>query len=82
MVMGRPGTRSGLNLIGLKRAGVGSKEIQALMKAYDHLFGSDGTLAERIATVSEKYGGQGSVDTLLDFLKTETSRPILQPEDD
>jgi UDP-N-acetylglucosamine acyltransferase len=82
MVMGRPGTLSGLNLIGLKRAGVGSKEIQALMKAYDHLFGSDGTLAERIATVSEKYGGQGSVDTLLDFLKTETSRPILQPEDD
>ena len=81
MVMGRPGLLAGLNIVGLKRAGVGSKEIQALMKAYDHLFGKEGTFAERIETVEKTYGGQRTVDALLGFLKAETSRPILQPED-
>ena len=81
MVMGRPGILAGLNLVGLKRAGVEPKEIQALMKAYDHLFGSQGTFGERVNAVAEKYGGQATVDALVGFLQTETSRPILQPED-
>jgi UDP-N-acetylglucosamine acyltransferase len=82
MVMGRPGILAGLNLVGLKRAGVDGKEIQALMKAYEHLFGNEGTFAERIEAVAGQYGGNGTVDTLLGFLRAETSRPILQPEAD
>lgn len=82
MVMGHPGILAGLNLVGLKRAGVDGKEIQALMKAYDHLFGTDGTFAERVDAVAEQYGGKGTVDTLVGFLRAETSRPILQPEGD
>ena len=80
MVMGRPGILAGLNLVGLKRAGVDGKEIQALMKAYDDLFSAEGTFAERIDAVAEQYGGQGTVDCLVGFLRAETSRPILQPE--
>ncbi|WP_193370576.1 acyl-ACP--UDP-N-acetylglucosamine O-acyltransferase [Pelagibius marinus] len=82
MVMGRPGILAGLNLVGLKRAGVDSKEIQALMKAYDHLFGTEGTFAERIDAVDDQYGGRGTIDALVGFLRAETSRPILQPEED
>lgn len=82
MVMGRPGLLSGLNLVGLKRSGVGSKEIQALLKAYDHLFGTEGTFAERLDVVAETYGGQSTVDAVIAFLRAETSRPILQPEED
>lgn len=82
MVMGRPGILAGLNLVGLKRAGVDSKEIQSLMKAYDHLFGAGGTFAERIDTVADTYGGLGTVDALVGFLRAETSRPILQPEEE
>jgi UDP-N-acetylglucosamine acyltransferase len=82
MVMGRPGILAGLNLVGLKRAGTDSKEIQALMKAYDHLFGAEGTFAERIDTVAGQYGGLATVDTLVNFLRAETSRPILQPEEE
>lgn len=82
MVMGRPGLLVGLNLVGLKRAGVAAKEIQSLMKAYDHLFSEKGTFAERIEAVAEAYGGQPTVDTLVGFLRAETSRPILQPEED
>lgn len=82
MVMGRPGILAGLNLVGLKRAGVDGKEIQALLKAYEYLFGSEGTFAERIDAVAAQYGGKGTVDTLVTFLRAETSRPILQPEED
>ncbi|WP_340119103.1 acyl-ACP--UDP-N-acetylglucosamine O-acyltransferase [Pelagibius sp. 7325] len=82
MVMGRPGLLAGLNLVGLKRAGVDSKEIQALMKAYEHLFGTEGTFAERIDTVAESYGGRATVDAVVGFLRAETSRPILRPEED
>lgn len=82
MVMGRPGLLAGLNLIGLKRSGVDSQDIQALMKAYEHLFSNEGTFAERIDTVAETYGGGGPVDAVVGFLRAETSRPILQPEED
>lgn len=82
MVMGRPGLLSGLNLIGLKRSGVDGKEIQDLKKAYDHLFSAEGTFAERLDTVEKTYGGSGTVDILIGFLRAETSRPILQPEEE
>jgi UDP-N-acetylglucosamine acyltransferase len=82
MVMGRPGLLAGLNLVGLKRAGVDGKEIQLLMKAYDHLFGTEGTFSERIDAVAEQYGGRSTIDALVGFLRAETSRPILQPEEE
>ena len=82
MVMGRPGLLAGLNLIGLKRAGVDGKEIQDLLKAYDELFAAEGTFAERVDAVAAKYGGRGTIDAVVDFLRAETSRPILRPEED
>jgi len=82
MVMGRPGLLAGLNLVGLKRAGVEAKEIQELLKAYDDLFAAEGTFAERIDAVAAKYGGRGTVDAMVGFLRADKSRPILQPEED
>lgn len=82
MVMGRPGLLAGLNLVGLKRAGVDGKEIQDLLKAYDTLFGSEGTFAERTEAVASSYGGRPTIDALVAFLRAETSRPILQPEEE
>jgi UDP-N-acetylglucosamine acyltransferase len=82
MVMGRPGLLAGLNLVGLKRAGVEAKEIQELLKAYDDLFAAEGTFAERIDAVAAKYAGRGTVDAMVGFLRADKSRPILQPEED
>ena len=82
MVMGRPGLLVGLNLIGLKRAGVDGKEIQDLMTAYEQLFAAEGTFAERIDAVAKTYGGRATVDAVVGFLRAETSRPILRPEEE
>ena len=81
IVMAKPTRLAGLNLVGLKRAGVDAKEIQALMKAYDHLFSEDGTFTERLDEVERSYGDYGTVQTLLEFLRVETGRPILRPDD-
>lgn len=81
IAMAKPTRLDGLNLVGLKRAGVDAKEIQALMKAYEHLFSEEGTLNERIEAVEESFGSHGTVQNLLQFLRVETDRPILQPKD-
>ncbi|WP_422366741.1 acyl-ACP--UDP-N-acetylglucosamine O-acyltransferase [Pelagibius sp.] len=82
IVMARPTRLDGLNLVGLKRAGVPTQEIQALKKAYDVLFTEEGgTLTERMDEVEESFGGNGTVDTLLEFLRVETGRPILRPDE-
>jgi UDP-N-acetylglucosamine acyltransferase len=82
MVMGRPGLLAGINIVGLKRAGIDNKEIQAMLKAYDELFRAEGTFAERVDAVAAKYGGRATIDALVSFLRAQTARPILQPEDD
>lgn len=81
IAMAKPTRLDGLNLVGLKRAGVDAKEIQALMKAYEHLFSEEGTLIERMDAVEESFGTHGTVQNLLQFLRVETDRPILQPKD-
>lgn len=82
IVMARPTRLDGLNLVGLKRAGVDPKEIQALMKAYDRLFvDEEGTLGERMKAVEDTFGEYATVGTLLDFLRVETGRPVLRPTD-
>src|SRR3546814_6993045 len=73
---------AGLNLVGLERAGVDSKEIQDLLKAYDELFGAEGTFAERVDAVATRYSGRGTIEALVSFLRAETLRPILQPEEE
>src|SRR3546814_12008126 len=80
MVMGRPGLLAGLNLVGLKRAGVDSKEIQDLLKAYDELFGAEGTFAERVDAVATRYSGRGHIEALARFLRAEHSRPRSPPD--
>ena len=81
IVMAKPTRLDGLNLIGLKRAGVDGKEIQALMKAYELLFSDEGPFTERMGIVEETHGTYGTVQALLHFLRVETDRPILRPED-
>ena len=81
IAMAKPTRLDGLNLVGLKRAGVEANEIQALMKAYDTLFSEDGTFNDRMDFVEESFGNYDTVKNLLKFLRVETDRPILQPKD-
>ena len=71
---------SGLNLVGLKRAGIDKKLIQELRAAYSELFGAEGTLSERTKLVIAKYGANPLVTEITDLLSADSSRKFLTPQ--
>lgn len=80
MVVGSHAALSGLNLVGLRRRGFAREEIDGLRKAYEMLFSTDGTLAERLKQVEDELGAVPVVRGLVDFVGSDTSRGMLTPK--
>ena len=78
-VMGNRARLAGLNVVGLKRRGFSRGDITALRKAYRLLFAEEGTMAERLADVSEMYKEHEAVMDIVEFIRSESSRAICQP---
>ncbi len=80
---GRSGL-SGLNLIGLQRAGVAKEEILTLQQAYKALFNKeDGRVfAERIQELEtdERFKQNALVQKVVEFVKNPSKNNILQPD--
>ena len=75
---------SGLNLIGLQRAGVPKEKIMGLQHAYKKLFNKeDETLfAERLSELeqNEEFAQNELVKKVIEFVKNPSKNNILQPE--
>ncbi|MDR1561044.1 MAG: acyl-ACP--UDP-N-acetylglucosamine O-acyltransferase [Holosporaceae bacterium] len=71
----------GINLIGLKRAGVKKHEIIALRKAYDVIFLNTGTISDNIKIVEEVIENNSYVNDLINFMKQDTERSFCLPKD-
>jgi UDP-N-acetylglucosamine acyltransferase len=69
-----------INIIGLRRAGVGRKEILVLKDAYDMIFSGSNTLAQSIETVEKSISGNRCVDQVIDFMKKNTDRSFCLPK--
>jgi len=79
-VLGDRARLSGLNIIGMQRRGFTRDEIQALRSAYQMLFeGENGTFAERLATVAQRFPGIRPVEDVLQFIRQESPRGLTQP---
>lgn len=80
---GRSGL-SGINRIGMTRAGIPDEEILLLRQAYKVLFSRDDSrlFAERIADVEadEKFKGNILVQKVIEFVKHPSKNNILQPD--
>lgn len=80
---GRSGL-SGLNLIGLQRAGVAKEDIFTLQQAYKILFDKKDTrlFADRLAFLEqdEKYRANPFVNKMIQFVKNPSKNNILQPD--
>jgi UDP-N-acetylglucosamine acyltransferase len=63
----RPSTLSGLNVVGLRRAGFSSEARKALNRAYRVLFRGDAPIADRLAAVDVT---TPEVEKLVEFVKT------------
>lgn len=79
-VKGERAHLAGLNLIGLERRGFDKETIRGLQRAYNQLFGGEGTMDERIGTVSEDYGYDETVMKIIEFAREKTKFPLCQPQ--
>ncbi len=65
----------GLNIVGLRRRGVGRPEMHRLREAYRELFFGTGTFAERVKQAATTYGGDPLVAKMLEFINS-AKRPL------
>jgi UDP-N-acetylglucosamine acyltransferase len=80
MVLGNRARLVGLNVVGLKRRGVGHDELHALRQAYRQLFHEPGSFAERVARARQRFGDQPKVIEIVEFIESAGSRSICRPD--
>jgi UDP-N-acetylglucosamine acyltransferase len=80
--MGERARLRGLNLEGLQRRDFSREDIHELRTAYRLMFAQEGTMSERIDDVVAIYGENSLVMEIVDFIRAETSRAVLQPKSD
>lgn len=79
MVIGERASLDGLNLVGLKRAGVDKSHINGLRAAFKAIFMGDATVKNAIEDVRAEYAGNPLVEELLTFIMAESSRSLTTP---
>jgi UDP-N-acetylglucosamine acyltransferase len=73
---GRASTLQGINLVGLRRAGIDKAKIVELTHFYKDVFQSKefGSVFERLDKAKEKYIGNFLIDEIIEFMSNDTSR--------
>lgn len=80
LVMGDRAILAGLNLVGLRRRGVGPGDLRVMRNAFRQLFVDErGAFADRLLEVAEVYGDQPRVMEIVAFIKDRGNREIVQP---
>ncbi|MFV0490557.1 MAG: acyl-ACP--UDP-N-acetylglucosamine O-acyltransferase [Pseudorhodobacter sp.] len=79
LVQGPRGDLDGLNLVGLKRRGVGRSEITALRAAYQMLAQGEGTFLDRTRRLAEEFDSI-HVREMTDFILSASDRSFLTPK--
>jgi len=76
LVMGERASLDGLNLIGLKRAGVDKAQINELRAAFKTIFDSDGNVKALAKDVQNAQGDNALIKEMTEFILSETSRSL------
>lgn len=79
MVLGNRAYLSGLNVIGMKRAGFNREAIRNVRKAYRVLFSDDLTFKENLDEVASEYPEDPLVQDLLGFIRAGGDRALCFP---
>lgn len=78
-VKGERAHLAGLNLIGLERRGFGKEDIRKLQRAFNQMFGEEGTLEDRLESVSRDFANDDTIMEILSFAREKTRFPLCQP---
>lgn len=79
-VKGERAFLAGLNLIGLERRGFDKDSIKNLQRAFNQLFGEEGTMDQRIDSVAQDFANDHSVMRVINFARSKTKFPLCQPQ--
>ena len=79
-VVGERAHLEGLNIIGMRRAGVPKDDINALRAAYKIMFNSGENIKDALPEVVAKYGDNPLVAEVIDFIQTDSSRALHTPK--
>ncbi|WP_075996392.1 acyl-ACP--UDP-N-acetylglucosamine O-acyltransferase [Salaquimonas pukyongi] len=79
VALGNRAYLGGLNLVGMKRAGIGRNDIHAARAAYKHLFSGSLPLAEAVGTLPEELTGNAAVKSIVEFIKAGADRALCTP---
>ena len=67
------------NLVGLERSGFSREQIRSLQRAFNQLFGDEGTFEERLDTVEREFSAEMQVRNIIRFAREKTRFPLCQP---
>jgi UDP-N-acetylglucosamine acyltransferase len=78
-VKGERAFLAGLNLVGLERNGFDKEQIRLLQRAFNELFGDEGTMDQRIDMVANDFSASSAVMQIIDFARTKNKFPLCTP---
>lgn len=78
-VKGERAFLAGLNLVGLERRGFTKEQIRTLQRAFNQMFGNEGTMEERIDLVESDFEQDEAVQNIIRFAKAKTRFSLCQP---
>jgi UDP-N-acetylglucosamine acyltransferase len=67
----------GMNVVGMRRRGIGKEAIRAVQQAYVSLFEREGEFAARIEKTEQEFGNVPEVARIIAFLRAARRRPIM-----
>lgn len=79
-VKGERAYLAGLNLVGLERNGFDKQQIRDLQRAFNEMFGEEGTLDQRIEMVEQDFATVTPVMQIIAFAKAKTRFPLCSPQ--
>jgi len=79
MLNGNPGVLSGLNIVGMTRAGIPRETIHKVRRAYKEIFEGDEVVRVAAAAIREKYLDCKEVIEILDFIAADAERALSSP---
>ena len=80
-VMGERASLEGLNLVGLKRAGVKRDQVDGLRHAFKELFESGMSLSDAVAEMRKEGLNNPLIDDVLSFIEAAGKRRLTTPKD-
>ncbi|MBB4569658.1 acyl-ACP--UDP-N-acetylglucosamine O-acyltransferase [Rhizobium leucaenae] len=79
MLNGNPGVLSGLNIVGMTRAGIERSVIHMVRRAYKSIFEGEGSIRDNAAAIRDEYADCKEVIEILDFIAADSDRALSSP---